>query len=159
MQAKRTINIRDDTHMTSMKIVQFSRPPPPFSIYVQNSSTPLTLDVQFQTTTPSPPPLQMIPCMRTNEIKTKTKPSEVTFKLTTRSILLFISTNNTIKRWLHCLTSKGRFLVNNTNIWLSMMSNHGANPIFCNKKNKDWTSRTLANPRHPPTSDSISFLP
>ena len=30
------ISLRDDTHMTSM------------SIYVQNSSTPLTLDVQFQ---------------------------------------------------------------------------------------------------------------
>ena len=49
--------IRDDVHMTSMKIVQFSRPPPPpssppiphLSIYVQNSSTSLTLDVQFQT--------------------------------------------------------------------------------------------------------------
>ena len=39
-----------------------------------------------------------------------------------------------------------------------MMSGHGANPIFFNKKNKDWTSRTLANP-HPPTFDDISFLP
>ena len=40
-----------------------------------------------------------------------------------------------------------------------MMSGHGANPIFFNKKkNKDWTSKTLANP-HPPTSDNISFLP
>ena len=39
-----------------------------------------------------------------------------------------------------------------------MMSGHGGNPIFFNKKNKDWTPRTLAN--HPlPTSDSISFLP
>ena len=53
---------RDDTHMTSMKIAQFSRPPPPLSIYVQNSSTHLTLDVQFQTT---PPPFQMI----TNQLK------------------------------------------------------------------------------------------
>ena len=34
--------------MTPMKIVQFSRAPPPLSIYVQNSSIPLTLDVQFQ---------------------------------------------------------------------------------------------------------------
>ena len=39
-----------------------------------------------------------------------------------------------------------------------MMSGHGANLIFFNKKNKDWTSRALANP-HPPTSDNISFLP
>ena len=43
--------------MTSMKNVQFSRLPTLFSIYVQNSSTlltALTLDVQFQTTLPSP---------------------------------------------------------------------------------------------------------
>ena len=47
---------RDDTHMTSMKIIQFSRPPTPFSIYVQNSFTLLILDVQFQT---NPPPLPL----------------------------------------------------------------------------------------------------
>ena len=41
-------SLRDDTHMTSMKIVQFSGVPPPSFIYIQNSSTPLTLDVQFQ---------------------------------------------------------------------------------------------------------------
>ena len=39
-----------------------------------------------------------------------------------------------------------------------MMSGHGANSIFFNRKNKDWTSRTLANPP-PPTSDNTSFLP
>ena len=49
--------------MMSMKIVQFSRPPPPLSSYVQNSSTPWALDVQFQTN-PSPP-LQMI----TNQLR------------------------------------------------------------------------------------------
>ena len=39
-----------------------------------------------------------------------------------------------------------------------MMSGHGGNPIFFNKKNKDWAPRTLAN--HPlPTCNSISFLP
>ena len=38
------------------------------------------------------------------------------------------------------------------------MSDHGANPIFFNKKKKDWTSRTLAIPP-PSTSDNISFLP
>ena len=36
------------THMTSMKIVQFSRPPTPLSIYVQNSFTPFTLDAQLK---------------------------------------------------------------------------------------------------------------
>ena len=41
--------LRDNTHMTSKKIVQLSRPPPPLSIYVQNAATRLTLDVQFQT--------------------------------------------------------------------------------------------------------------
>ena len=55
------INFKD-THMTSMKIVQFSRPSTLLSIYVQNYSTPLTLDVQFQT---PPLPLQMI----TNQLK------------------------------------------------------------------------------------------
>ena len=37
-----------------------------------------------------------------------------------------------------------------------MMSGHGANPIFFNKK-KGWTSRALAN-LPPPTSNNISFL-
>ena len=36
-----------------MKMVQFSRPPTPLSIYVQNSSTFLSLDAQFQMN-PSP---------------------------------------------------------------------------------------------------------
>ena len=60
--------------MTSIKIVQFSRlenfqelkfQAPCSFIYVQNSSTPLTLDVQLQANPPSPPPptpllLQMV---------------------------------------------------------------------------------------------------
>ena len=44
-----------------MKIVQFSRPPPALSIYVQDFSTSLTLDVQFQTK----PSLQTV----TNQLK------------------------------------------------------------------------------------------
>ena len=48
--------LRDDTHVTSMKIPQFSRPPTPLPIYVQYSSTHLNLDVQFQT---NPPPLSL----------------------------------------------------------------------------------------------------
>ena len=79
--------------MTSMKNVQSSRPSLPLSIYVRNSFTPLTLNIQFQTTSPS---LQMIPCMWTNEIKAKTKPSHITFKLTMRSILRFSPTNNVV---------------------------------------------------------------
>ena len=41
-------------HIWRPWIVQFLRPPTPLSIYVQNSSTPLILDVQFQTN-PYPP--------------------------------------------------------------------------------------------------------
>ena len=40
------------------------------------------------------------------------------------------------------------------NVWFSMMSGHGANPVFFNEKNKDWTSRTLAS-FWPPTSANI----
>ena len=42
-----------------------------------------------------------------------------------------------------------------------MISDHGENPIFFNKKNKDWTSRTLANPHslHPITSHFCITLP
>ena len=134
--------------MTSIKLVQFSRPPTPLVHLRPKFFHPLELGRPISNDLP--PPLQKIQCMRTNEIKTKTKPSHVKFKLTTRSILRFSSTNNIIKRRLHCLTSKGRFLVNNINIWLSMMSDHGANPISFNKK-KDWTSRTLANPPPPST--------
>ena len=39
------MDFKDDAHMTSIKIVQFSRPPKLLSIYVQNSSIPLTFEV------------------------------------------------------------------------------------------------------------------
>ena len=71
----------------------------------------------------------------------KNKPSHVTLKLT--RIMLFdlahTQANGVIKGWLHCLTteSKGRFVINNIiNVWLNMMSSHGTNPIFFNKKIK-----------------------
>ena len=60
--------------------------------------------------------------------------------------------NDIIKGWRHCLTSqsKGRFFVNNViNVCRRVMSGHGANSIFFNKKNKNWTSRTLATPHLP----------
>ena len=53
----------DDTHMTSMKIFKI---PTPLSSYVQNSSTALTLDVQFQTNC-SPQPLRFP--LQTNQWK------------------------------------------------------------------------------------------
>ena len=52
--------------------------------------------------------------------------------------------NSMMKRWPHCLTSDV--------VWLNMMPGHGANPIVFNKKNKNWTSRTLVNPLRPITS-------
>ena len=56
---------RDDRHVTSMKISNFQDAKPPLSIYIQNSFTPLTLDVQFQTNLPPSLPPQMI----TNQLK------------------------------------------------------------------------------------------
>ena len=130
--------VRDNTHMTSMKIIQLSRVPTALLHLRPKFSTPLTLDVQFQMNPPSPH-LQVItnqlkeniiqesllyvirsflqvgfhfqyqlinpvwlsfrlsgfpfdffsPYMRTNEIKTRIKPSHVIFKLITRSIVRF----------------------------------------------------------------------
>ena len=56
-----SIPLRDEHIWRPWKLSNFQDPPTTLSIYVQNSSTPLTLDVQFQTT----PPLQMI----TNQLK------------------------------------------------------------------------------------------
>ena len=95
------------------------------------------------------------PCMWTNDLKTKTKPSNVTFKW--RFSPSKMQWHH--KGWRHCLTSesKGRFfliiffLIND---WLSMMSGHSTNPIFFNKKIT--TSRTLAKP-HPLRSITSRF--
>ena len=48
--------IRDDIHMTGVKLFNFYNHLSRLSIYVQNSSTPLTLDVQFQTNQNPPSP-------------------------------------------------------------------------------------------------------
>ena len=64
--------------------------------------------------------------------------------------------NNIIKGWHHCLRSesKRRFLVNK----ILLLSGHSANPIFFNKKKKNW--RPEDSPTSPPPmSDFISFLP
>ena len=45
---------RDNAHMKSMKLSNFQDFPPPLSIYVQNSSTPLTFDVSFKRSPPPP---------------------------------------------------------------------------------------------------------
>ena len=101
------------------------------------------------------------PWMWTNKIKIQTKPRHVTFKLTTRSTFRF---SPQTMQWYHIrMASLPHVRVKRRvscqeyiNVWLRMMCGYGANPIFFNKKNKDWTSRILANPH--PSSDNISFL-
>ena len=68
--------------------------------------------------------------------------------------------NDIIKGWFHCLTSesKERFLVNNKLMFGSTCSLVMVQIQFSSiKENKDWTSRTLANPS-PSTSNNISFM-
>ena len=106
--------------------------------------------------------------MWTNEIRTKTKPIHATFKLATDFIVRLspLTCNGIIKRWLHYLmsVSKERFLGNILmfgSVWCLVMAEIQFSLI--KKINKDWTSRTLANPPTPPppppTSNNISFLP
>ena len=70
-------------------------------------------------------------CERT---KSKQKPNQVMSHSNRSRVLLFDLAhkhcNGIIKGWIHCLTSwsKGRF-VSNMNVWVSMMSGHGANPM------------------------------
>ena len=96
-------------------------------------------------------------CERT---KSKQKQNQVTsFSNWPRILLLDLThkqCNGIVKEWLHCLTSgsNGRYI----NAWLNMIFGHDTNPIFLSKKNKEWTSGTLANPP-PSTSNNISFLP
>ena len=95
------------------------------------------------------------PCHACEQTKSKQKQNQLTSDSNYPCVLLFDlaqkQCNGIIKRWLHCLTSesKPRFLVNNTIIvWFNMMPGRGANLILFNIKNKDSTSRTLADP-HP----------
>ena len=43
----------------------------------------------------------------------------------------------------------------NSNVWLSMISGHGPNPIFFKKKNREWTSRTVATCYPPPSPQPL----
>ena len=63
---------RDDTHMTSMKNVQFLRAPTLLVHLRSKLFHPLNLGRSISN---DPPPLQVILCMWTNEIKPKTKSS------------------------------------------------------------------------------------
>ena len=83
---------------------------------------------------PPSAPLPLIPYMWTNEIKTKAKPSHITFKLTICSILWFIPRSNamvSLKDGFTVRRQKEDFLsIICINVWLSMMSAHGANSPF-----------------------------
>ena len=70
-------------------------------------------------------------------------------KLSTSHSIDHKQCNGTIKGWLHCLTTESivRFLVN---ILVLNMSGREENPNFFNRKNKDWTFRTLATQPPPP---------
>ena len=118
--------------------------PAPLSIYVQNCSTSLTVDIQFQTNPcPLPPPsptnYRTATAPWTNEFKIKAKPSHVTFKLTTCFLVRFSQQR---MPWYHeRMASLSDTRVNRKiscqyyiNVWLSMISGHSANPIFFNKK-------------------------
>ena len=76
---------RYDTHMVSLKNFQFLRPSTPYPSTFKIPLPPWPWTTNFKQT--PLPILQMIPCMWTNKIKTKTKPNHVEFKLTTRSIV------------------------------------------------------------------------
>ena len=85
------------------------------------------------------------------QTKSKQKQNYVTSHSTWPCVLLLDlahrQCSGIIKGWLHCLTSESnaRFLVNNILFFGSAWSGHGANPVFFNKKNKDWTFKTLTN--------------
>ena len=136
--------------MTSMKIVSFSKAPPhvhlrPKCFLPLDLGRPIWNGLPHRPLSPTNYGTATAHSMWTNEIKTKTKSNHVTFKLNTRFIVRF---SPRTMQWYHSRMALLSF-------WLSIMSAHGANPIFFNKKNKDWTSRTLATPT-PSTSGKIS---
>ena len=193
--------------MKSMEIIQFSRPPAPLSICVQKSSNYLTLDVQFQTKSPSPNGNQSIQIRhnpRMTLICYQVLPSAFFFSINSlisssfhltllhlaeaslsafswltlvcevaqKYYEMYFTYNRTvhvnernqnkkscliqIEHLFHCLiyprnnamvslkdgftvwrqSQKEDFLsiINYMNVWLSMMSDYGANLIFFNKK-------------------------
>ena len=44
---RKQFQVKDDTHMTSMKNCLIFKTPYPLSIYIQNFSNPLIVDLQF----------------------------------------------------------------------------------------------------------------
>ena len=91
--------VRDDTHMMSMKTVQFSRPPTPLSIYVRNSLAPSPLGRPILNET-LPPLLSRWYCgwerTKKNKNKTKSRHNQIDHYLSKRSIFRFSPKNNAV---------------------------------------------------------------
>ena len=100
------------------KLSNFQDPPPPLSIYVRSSSTPLTMDVQFQTNFLLQRTTKQQLQRAFEQTKSKQKQNKVTSHSNWPRVLFFDlahkQCNGINKWWLYCLTSelKGRFLVN-----------------------------------------------
>ena len=116
---------KGNTHMTSLKIIKFSRPLTPSVHLRPKCSTPLTLDVQILTKLPPPLPqplqqtMEQQPHRACKRTKSKQKQNQVTSHSNWPRVLLFDSAHKQcsgiIKWWVHCLTPEtiGIFLVNN----------------------------------------------
>ena len=118
---------RDDTHITSVRIVQFSRSATLLSIYFQTFSACLDLRRLNLNDSISKKLWNNNRTVHVNEWnQNKTKPTNVTFKCTAHSVVWFSpqTMQCIIKVWLHCLTpeSIGRFFVNNILILYSYYS-------------------------------------
>ena len=128
------------------KLSNFQDPPPHLSIYVQNSSTPLTLDVQFQTT-----PLLPKWYRACERMKSKQKQNQVKSHSNWQRVLFFglapqtISLKDYFTVWRQREDFLSIILIFGL-AWCLIM----AQTQFSLIKKKDWTPRTLATPPPPP---------
>ena len=111
------------------------------------------MDVQFKKKPPPPSPTNYkttVPCMY-EWTKSKQRQNQVTSHSNWAHILLFDLAH---KQWNGIIKGSLRAISVNRKISCqyygsvcsSLMSGYGVNPIFFNKKNEDWTSRTFATP-------------
>ena len=124
---------RDNTHMTSKKLSNFQDPPPP-----------VNLSPKFFHLLDFGLPISNEPSSPNDNQSLKRKHDR---RMTMLSTIF--------KGWLHCLTSEANISCQQYIVWLSMISGHGANPIFFNKKIQ------IGHPEHSlhhnPTSCNITF--
>ena len=81
----------------------------------------------------------------------------ITFSLKYLSHAMVKQCNGIIKRWLHCLNVRVKWKISCQLHIINMMSSHGVNLFFFNKKKNGCPEHFLTLP--PSTSDNISFLP